>query len=45
MTLEDAFLGLVLSIGVAIMIVGFIGLIAGCILATITDRWEGEDGE
>lgn len=40
MTLEDAFLGLVISIGVAIILVGFVGLIVGCILAVITDRWE-----
>lgn len=40
MTLYDAFLGIVISVGVAIIIVGFVGLIVGCVLAITTDRWE-----
>jgi len=45
MTLYDAFLGIVISIGAAIIIVAFVGLFIGCLLATITDRWEEHNGD
>jgi len=45
MTLYDAFLGIVISIGAAIVIVAFVGFTIGCIIATITDKWEGENGD
>lgn len=40
MTFWQVVVGIAISIGVAAVIVAFVGLIAGCVLAITTDRWE-----